>query len=96
MHLKRDAILQGPDKVIERSPPWERSQQALDSYRHDPFRSMCLLVPERDRLAEMMASNEPLSKAATWKAIQEIHYLCMQSSTVLYLPGHTYHLFRHV
>jgi hypothetical protein len=66
-------------------PGW---QQALDSCRNDLFRSICFLVPERGRLAEMMASDEDSSKVATWQAIQDIYSLCIQDSTVIYLPGH--------
>jgi hypothetical protein len=44
--------------------------------------NLCLLIPERGRLALIMASDEPLSSARTWPAI---HSLCTRDLSVLYL-----------
>ena len=53
----------------------------------DLVQNLCLLVPERGRLALIMASDEPLSPAATWQAMLDLHSLCNRDLSVLYLPG---------
>jgi hypothetical protein len=47
----------------------------------------CLLIPERGRLAPLMATDAPLSSTQMWLATGDLHSLCVQASTVLYLPG---------
>jgi hypothetical protein len=53
----------------------------------DLVQNLCLLIPERGRLALIMASDDPLSPAATWQAMQDLHSLCTRDLSVLYLPG---------
>jgi hypothetical protein len=53
----------------------------------DQLQSLCLLVPERGRLATWMASDAPLSPTEMWQAVRDLHSLLVQDSTVLYLPG---------
>lgn len=62
-------------------------QQAGDLCKTDLVRSLCLLIPERGRLALGMASDDPVSPAAMWRAIEDLHSLCTRNFTVLYLPS---------
>jgi hypothetical protein len=56
--------------------------------KSDLVRSLCLLIPERGRLAQHMASNEPLSPEAMWAATDDLRALYSLDLSVLYLPGH--------
>jgi hypothetical protein len=62
-------------------------QQADDRDRTDLVRSLCVLIPERKRLAEKMMSSEPLTLESMWLAIQDLCSLCQSDSAVLYLNG---------
>jgi hypothetical protein len=62
-------------------------QSATDFSGTDHFQSLCLLVPERGRLAPLMASDNPLSPAEMWQAIRDLHSLSVKVCTVFYLPG---------
>jgi len=62
-------------------------QQADDLCKTDIVQSLCLLIPERGRLALGMASDDPISPAAMWRAMEDLHSLCTRNFTVLYLPG---------
>ena len=63
-------------------------ERARDVCKNDLFQHLCLLRPERGRLARMMASEEPLSLADNWQAIRDMLSLITQDFTVLCLPGH--------
>jgi hypothetical protein len=63
------------------------TEEAGDLCKTDLVRNLHLLIPERGRLAQSMASDEPLSPAAMWRAMGDLHSLCTQDLTVLYLPG---------
>ena len=56
-------------------------QTAIDFSGSDHFQSLCLLVPERGRLTPLMASDNPLSPAEMWRAIQDLHSLYVRVST---------------
>jgi hypothetical protein len=43
-------------------------------------------VPKRGRLAQQMAADHPLKPDDKWQAMQDLHALCVQDFTVLYLP----------
>ena len=47
------------------------------------------LVPERARLAQWMASDDPLTEEESWQAIEDMHSLLKweEEFPVLYLPG---------
>ena len=53
----------------------------------DQLQSLCLIVPERGRLATWMASDASLSPTEMWQAVQDLHSLLVQDFPVLYLPG---------
>lgn len=69
-------------KILERG-----KQSAIDTGKIGHFQSLCLLVPERGRLAPLMASDTPLSPAEMWHAIRDLHSLSVKVCTVLYLLG---------
>jgi hypothetical protein len=62
-------------------------QPAMDMNGTDHHQIACLLIPERGRLAPLMATDAPLSSTQMWLATGDLHSLCVQASTVLYLPG---------
>ena len=59
-----------------------------DLCRTELVDNLYLLIPERGRLAQRMASDEPLSSNAMWDAMRDLHSLCRRDLSVLYLPGH--------
>ena len=61
-------------------------QQAMDMDRTEHLLA-CLLISERGRLAPLMKSDKPLAPTEMWLAIADLHSLCVQAFTVLYLPG---------
>jgi hypothetical protein len=73
---------QRESKILNRG-----KQPAMDVSGTDQLQSLCLLIPERGRLATWIASDAPLSPSETWQAIRDLHSLCVPVSTVLYLPG---------
>lgn len=52
------------------------------------FQNLCLLRPERGRLAKMIACDTPLSQADMWQAMRDLYSLCTGEFTVCFLPGH--------
>ena len=61
---------------------WDRGkQQAKDSRTTDLFRSMCLLIPERGRLVEMIVSDKLLSQSETFQAIRDLPLRILPSCT---------------
>jgi hypothetical protein len=50
--------------------------------------SLCLLIPKRGRLAQRMASDEPLSPSAIWDAMYDLYSLYSRDLSVLYLLGY--------
>ena len=62
-------------------------EQTHDLRRTDLVQSLCLLFPERARLAQRLASNKSLTPEAKWLAIEDLHTLCTRNFSVLYLPG---------
>jgi hypothetical protein len=53
----------------------------------EQLQSLCLLIPERERLAKWMASDAPLSPTEMWQAVRDLHLWLVQDSTILHLPG---------
>ena len=65
-----------------------RGKEQLSSLcKTDLVQNLCLLIPERGRLALIMAPDEPLSPAATWQATPDLHPLCTRDLSVLFLAG---------
>jgi hypothetical protein len=54
--------------------------------RTDFVQNIYLLIPERGRLAQQMASDQALRLEVTWRAMEDLYTLCVQDQTVLYLP----------
>ena len=48
--------------------------------------NICVLIPERGRLAKRMAADQPLEPDEMWQAMQDLYNLCLEDFTVLYLP----------
>ena len=53
----------------------------------DLVKDLSLIIPERGRLAKMMARKDPLTELEMRQAMQDIYSLCAQDFTVLYRPG---------
>jgi hypothetical protein len=92
-HLKKlrlDALRQYQQHWIRERRDWKiltrGKEVASDKGRTEFVQSVCLLIPERGRLAQNMASDQPLEPGEMWRALQDIHSLCVQDFTVLYLP----------
>jgi hypothetical protein len=90
--LERETLRQYQKQWIQDRRVWKilsrGKERAKDVCRNDLFQHLCLLRPERGRLATMMNSEEPLSLADSWQAIRDMQSLITQDFTVLYLPGH--------
>ena len=59
-------------------------ERAKDACRNDLFQRLCLLRPERGRLARMMAYEEPLTLADNGWAIRGMQSLITRDFAVLY------------
>ena len=89
--LKQKAVLAYQEEWVRR----QRESKILNRGKlpvtdiggQDQLQSLCLLIPERRRLATWLASDAPLSSTEMWQAIRDLHSLLVQKSTVLYLPG---------
>ena len=90
--LKRAALRQHQEKWIRERRDWKiltrGKERSGDTYKTDLVQSLCLLIPERGRLAQVMASDEPLAPPVMWLAMQDLYSLCTRDLTILYLPGH--------
>jgi hypothetical protein len=90
--LERDTLRQYQKQWIRDRRVWKiltrGKERAKDVRRNDLLQQLCLLRPERRRLAKVMASEDPLSPAQTWQSIRDMVSLCTQDFTVVYLPGH--------
>ena len=60
---------------------------APDKGRTEFVHNICLLIPERGRLAQTMAADQALEPHGMWRALQDVYNLCKHDFTVLYLPG---------
>ena len=58
---------------------------AQDKSKTDFVQNIRLLIPERGRLAEQMGVDRPLEPDEMWQALKDLHALCVQDFTVLYL-----------
>ena len=89
--LKVNALRQYQESWIQQRRDWKiitrGKERAHDLDRTDLVHSLCLLFPERARLAQRLASDEPLTAEAKWLAMEDLYTLCTRDSSVLYLPG---------
>lgn len=89
--LKGSALRQYQESWIQQRRDWKiitrGREQARDLDRTDLVQSLCLLFPERARLAQRLASDEPLTAETKWLAMEDLYTLCTRDFPVLYLPG---------
>jgi hypothetical protein len=90
--LERETLRKYQKQWIQDRRVWKiltrGKERAQDVCRNDLLQHLCLLRPERGRLARMMASDDPLSPADTWQTIRDMLSLSTRDFTILYLPGH--------
>ncbi|KAK5202942.1 hypothetical protein LTR41_011299 [Exophiala xenobiotica] len=88
--LKNQALRQYQEHWIRERRDWKiltRGKEAApDKSKTDFVQSLCLLIPERGRLAQKMAADHALEPTEMWKTMQDLYTLCMQDFTLLYLP----------
>ncbi|KAL2440885.1 hypothetical protein ABEF95_008226 [Exophiala dermatitidis] len=88
--LKHAALRQHQEEWVRERRDWKiltrGKEQPGDICKTDLAGRLCL-IPERGRLAQRMASDEPLSPDAMWDAMRDLHALCIRDFSVLYLPG---------
>ena len=89
--LKANALRQYQETWIQQRRDWKiitrGKEQAQDLDRTDLVQSLCLLFPERARVAQRLASDEPLTPEARWLAMEDLSALCTRDFSVLFLPG---------
>ncbi|KAK5214871.1 hypothetical protein LTR96_011715 [Exophiala xenobiotica] len=88
--LKNKALRQYQEQWTRERRDWKiltRGKEAApDKSKTDFVQSLCLLIPERGRLAQEMAADHALEPTEMWQALQDLYTLCVQDFTVLYLP----------
>ena len=88
--LKLEALRQYQQNWVRERRDWKvltRGRQVVQhSSKTDFVQDICLLIPERGRLAQQMRADHPLKPDDMWQALQDLHALCVQDFTVLYLP----------
>ena len=88
--LFRTALSRYQNKWVQDRRDWKiltRGKiQPRGIYKTDLVENLCLLIPERGRLAPLVDTDEPLSPAAMWHAMQDMLSLCLRDLSVLYLP----------
>jgi hypothetical protein len=89
--LRRKALHQHQEAWVQERRDWKiitrGKKQAHDLHRTDLVQSLCLLFPERARLAQRLASDHTLTSEAKWFAMEDLYTLCTRDFSVLYLPG---------
>jgi Protein of unknown function (DUF3435) len=90
--LERRTLQQYQEDWVRERRDWKilsrGKEQPKDACKSDVVQILRLLIPERERLAQKMALDEPLSSNVMWQATSDLYALCHQDTTVLYLPGH--------
>ena len=88
--LKLEALRQYQQNWVRERRDWKvltRGKQVVqNSSKTDFVQDVCLLIPERGRLAHQMRADYPLKPDGMWQSLQDLHALCVQDFTVLYLP----------
>jgi hypothetical protein len=89
--LKKDALSQYQEEWVEERRDWKiqtrGAERPNDPCKTDLVESLCLLIPERGRLACAMTQDKPLSSDSLWRAMRDLQSLCTRDLTVLYLQG---------
>lgn len=89
--IQRGALAQFQKKWIQERRDWKVETRGRilpeDNAKTDDFNNICLLIPERGRLAVWMASEEDLPPEQKWHAISDLCSLCTRDATVYYLPN---------
>ncbi|KAN0069234.1 Protein of unknown function (DUF3435) domain containing protein [Elaphomyces granulatus] len=88
--LKNQALRQYQEQWVRERRDWNiltrGKEAAQDKSKTDFVQSICLLIPERGRLAQKMVADHALEPSEMWQALQDLYTLCVQDFTVLYLP----------
>ena len=89
--LKRTALRNYQRKWIRDRRDQKVIQEVVeepdDSSRTDLARSLCLIMPERGRLAQWMAAQGPMSKKDSFNAMRDLVSMLRSDLRVAYLPG---------
>ena len=88
--LRLNALRQYQQHWVRERRDWKiltRGEEAApDKAKNEFVQSVRLLIPEQGRLAQYMASEQPLEPDEMWCALQDVRSLCVQDFTILYLP----------
>jgi hypothetical protein len=88
--LKPKALYQHQEHWVRERRDWKiltRGREVAQDRRKTEFvESMCVLIPERGRLAKRMADDEPLEPEDMWRAMYDLYTLCVGDFTVLLSP----------
>lgn len=89
--LKRLALRKYQEAWVAERRDWKiltrGKERPRDLCKTELARNLCLLVPERGRLAQWMASDEPLSPGEMWRAAQDLHSLCCRDFVGTFSPS---------
>ena len=89
--LKGNILRRHQETWIQQRRDWKivtrGKEKAHDLDRTVLVQSLCLLFPERARLAQRLSSQELLTADARWLAMEDLYTLCTRDFSVLYLPG---------
>ncbi|MCJ1474750.1 hypothetical protein MMC13_003410 [Lambiella insularis] len=89
--LKLNALRQYQTHWVRERRDWKiltRGRAAApDKGRTEFVQNICLLIPERGRLAQTMATDQVSTPDEIWHALQDVYNLCRHDFTVVYLPG---------
>ena len=88
--LKSRALRQYQEHWVQERRDWNiltrGTEVVQDRCKTEFVENICALIPERGRLANRMAADQPLEPEEMWQAMQDLHNLCLEDFTVLYLP----------
>jgi hypothetical protein len=89
--LKRRTLRTHQEQWMRERRDWKvltrGKEQVRDPCKTDLVENICLLIPERGRLARQMAAEDPLPADEMWTAMEDLVSLLTKDLTVLYLPG---------
>lgn len=90
--LQRVALYKYQERWIRERRDWQvltrGREQRDDPHRADLVESLYLLLPERRRLAQRLASDAIMTSVDRWLATEDLYTLCTRDFSVLYLPSH--------
>jgi hypothetical protein len=86
--LKNEALRQYQEHWIQERRDWKiltrGKETALDKSKTDFVQSLCLLIPERGRLAPKMAADHALEPAEMWHALKPSVLTMFRPNAVLW------------